>query len=127
MPCYDPRDDKVRTVIQKVDNPEVKRELMDALDRLNRVTQYLCFMIGESKVKEEYEELPTDIKVWSENHDVEDTERVLEKIQVQIKRGQRSASEVAKNLAEEALKVHPLSDYHIAWFYDLAKSHWLLK
>jgi hypothetical protein len=107
MPCQDPY------IVYEAD-PEIKA-------RLDRATQYLCFMIGESKLAGTYKDLPTKIRKWSMEHDESDTKRVKTTIRNMIKRGAKSPFIIANRLVEKAKKVHPVSDYHADWFYDMAK------
>jgi hypothetical protein len=78
-------------------------------------------MIGEAKLKGEFDKLAPSLKEWSEEHDIYDRERVEYKIREMVMEGKKSPFVIADKLYRAALRVHPVSEYHADWFYEVAK------
>ena len=109
-------------MIETIENPETKQKLMEARERLNTATRYLCFMLGEAKLNDKYDALPKPIRDWSSIHDVADEIRVRNRIKFLIREGESSPFMLAKTLMDAAVAVHPVSRYHVEWFYQMAQS-----
>ena len=80
MPCNSEQSDSCRERIVYMQNYDDKIKLNKALDELDTVTRYLCYIIGEYKHKKMFDELPKAIKKWSESHDQFDEKRIDSKI-----------------------------------------------
>ena len=122
MPCSDGGQSyQVQYVTKYKDTAETKRRVQVLKDRLDEVTQYLCFMVGESKLKGDFEGLPDKILKWSEEHDGIDVKRINDSIKILIRGGEKSPFIIAKKLYDKASAVHPISEYHADLFYSMAK------
>jgi len=109
-------------VISVATNEKDKKLLREMRKDLDRATQLLCYMIGEAKLNKQYNDLHTKVKEWSFKHDVNDHERVKESVRWMIENDcMDSAFLIANELLVRAKRVHPVSDYHAEWFYEMAK------
>jgi len=116
MPC---RDDSPHYVT--VENPKVK-------ERLDQVTQFLCYLCGELMEDGHLSYLQeTRLSKWWKDHQKKDTTRVTSAIKrrftTQVKKsGRRNPTSVADDLISSAEKVHPVSRYHKQWFRELCRT-----
>jgi hypothetical protein len=113
MPCRDGRDDcgiSTRTHDQVV-------------NRLDEVTQNLCFLCGEVEYRQYWETIENPrLKKWWREHQDSDRKRVQKEIQEMLKHNPDfTAARVATFLINAAVKVHPVSEWHKKWFLVLAE------
>jgi hypothetical protein len=111
MPC---RYDMPPDYIEYRTPPEVQGEL-------DRVTQLLCYSVGE--FKRMGHEMPKELEEWADKHHKCDDLRVQATISLMYDKG-LSKPEVLIHLIHEAEKVHPLSDFHRNWFFDMVSKHY---
>jgi hypothetical protein len=109
-----------------VRNDSEKRKLREQNEQmkeiLDKTTQNLCYLIGELKKDNLWDEYRTNnLTKWSKTHDDNDHKRVSGVIQKMIDNGVLDAKKIQKHLIDEALKVHDLSDYHRIWFLEMAE------
>ena len=93
---------------------------------LDRVTQFLCYLCGQAELEDKIKETPEPIQAWWILHKKHDAVRVekamLEALSVfqDFPNNAPSASDLAELFIARARQVHPLSDYHVDWFAEMA-------
>jgi hypothetical protein len=121
MPC---RCDDYPTdpTVPEVYYEKVRREL-------DRVTQFLCFMCGETEYahyfgskSDQAIDLPDRLQEWREKHQESDRIRVARQMKKDLggKRKYKDSATMAEAYIKKAEKVHPVSRFHKAWFQKLA-------
>lgn len=91
--------------------------------RLDEVTQNLCFVCGCIENIEEAKSLLTHGRIlkWWQEHQENDTIRIAAAMKNYVKDNpSKSGYEVADKFIIDAKKVHPVSEFHINWFYSIA-------
>lgn len=125
MPC---RDEFAATQTQNLCIEDLK-------NKLNEVTQNLCYLCGELKYNNELEEYANErIINWFEKHTEDDKKRVETNIKQYIKKYiekdnsvieeifrdiDEIGNEISYYFIDTAMKEHPVSNYHIDWFGNL--------
>jgi len=91
-------------------------------DRVDELTQNLCFMCGTITEKNLWKEFKNPrIKKWWKQHQKDDTERVTEAIKAYVKTHPKTTAEsIANRFIKDAEKEHPVSNYHKKWFHFIA-------
>jgi hypothetical protein len=97
--------------------------LANTQNRLDKATQYLCYVMGSLKEGGTLteSELPHELRVWARDHHLEDTSRLALKIR-DLAKGVTS-QELYEKLIREAEAVHPLSEWHKEWFKKMVNTY----
>jgi hypothetical protein len=102
---------------------EAVRERERAQERLDRVTQDLCYLCGSLEHSNALNKYASRrIKAWWKNYQRVDTERVAELMKGHYYHHPDDNPErVANKFIEAAEGAHPVSKFHRCWFHDLAR------
>jgi len=108
MPCEGPRGYYCDNSQQKV---------------VDNLTQNLCYLCGElSRCGNLGIYANGRILAWWKNHQENDTERVTEKMEKYYRQHKPCTPEqVTSAFIAKAEAVHPVSEFHMKWFLELAK------
>lgn len=89
---------------------------------IDALTQNLCFLCGTITEKKLWKKFNNQrIKQWWKKHQEDDTRRVTAAIGVYVKQHPLTqAITIAKRFIADAERVHPVSNFHQKWFYDIA-------
>ena len=98
-------------------------ERAETAKHMNLLTQDLCFLCGQLVARELLEEVASlRILKWWQNHQHDDTNRVVTRFEDLFQRDLNiTPGEAATRFIAEAVQEHPVSDYHRAWFHRLAE------
>lgn len=95
-----------------------------SLKKINELTQNLCYLCGTLIEKGLLGDvLNPRIKEWWETHITRDEERVRRQLKDHYGKSPDDAEhpgKVADGFAQRAMNVHPVSNWHKAWFVGLA-------
>lgn len=92
-------------------------------DKINALTQNLCFVCGNIESINGWSKLGnTRIKKWWDEHREADEERVTKKMDklIQENVAWRNPQRLASHFIKKAVGVHPVSEWHKKWFFNLA-------
>jgi hypothetical protein len=90
--------------------------------KIDELTQNMCFLCASVPKTMLTRKASQRILDWWKQHQADDTERVTEAIRAYVVKHPRTmATNIANRFIRDAEAVHPLSDYHKNWFYDIAK------
>ena len=125
MRCTGPTEAEMEAYYKATD-PDYRTPAEKRQDKYNnlkkysdKTTQYLCYMIGESKLDDTWDDLPIDIRVWSERHDDIDQKRIIQNVTKLVQDNPHwLPKDIVEKMVSDALKVHPLSEYHRNLFRD---------
>ncbi len=114
MPCKDER--------STYDNDGNRRDVKQLQERLDEVTQNLCYLCGTAETNALHILKGNKrLAKWWEDHQKADTKRVSEAMLGHIKAFKpMDSSEVARNFILLAKQEHPVSKFHEKWFHKLA-------
>ena len=92
-------------------------------EELNIITQNLCYLCGElSRCGNLGIYANGRILAWWKNHQENDTKRVTEKMEKYYRQHKPCTPEqVTSAFIAKAEAVHPVSEFHMKWFLELAK------
>lgn len=95
-------------------------------DRLDSVTQMLCWLCGELTYNGQLDYISENQKLakWWYDHKLSDNNRVKSQMESEVAE-YPSAAVMAKSFIHEAEKVHCVSNFHKEWFTNLATEVWL--
>jgi hypothetical protein len=90
---------------------------------IDKLTQKLCFLCGAITENKLWDRLYNDkISQWWIEHQIADTTRITAAIKAYVVKHPRTmATNIANRFIRDAEAVHPVSDFHRRWFYDIAK------
>jgi len=111
MPCHD----------QWLEEDDRRRDLKELNNRIDELSQNLCYLCGQVEYIGEFEDLTCNndrLRKWWKDHQNSDTRRVKKEMR-QIE--ERTPKKLANYFIKKAKEVHPVSKFHIEWFFDLAK------
>jgi hypothetical protein len=90
--------------------------------KIDELTQNMCFLCANLPKTMLTRKASQRILDWWKQHQADDTKRVTEAIRAYvIKHPRTMATNIANRFIREAEAVHPLSDFHKGWFYNIAK------
>jgi len=91
--------------------------------RLDRVTQLLCYLVGELKEDDIFARYAVpELERWASKHHRLDAKRLSGKMDEYLSSHPAcNAQELASRFLELALAVHPVSRWHRKWFFDMAE------
>lgn len=96
---------------------EYEKKLIEENDELTRLLCYLCGRLhGEGK----FNKMPTQLVRWWMKHQKLDYTRVTKQMAARLKKKPCNAAALAGMFITEAMKAHPLSDYHQLWLRAMA-------
>lgn len=114
MPCRDPEPYYPEPCSQC---PQLKR-------RLDRATQFLCYMIGEHRLTDpDGLELPEEISQWAAEHDHADVARIVRKVN-QLNADGKTEGQALAILCDKARQKHPLSKFHVNMFREIIRDQY---
>jgi hypothetical protein len=116
MPCCDDRSGYDYTSIPLSEYNSLK-------ERLDRVTQLLCYTLGTMMDYEGHGlfEEPALVEWWQEHLAADETRLAPKMVRHAQNNPRDNAEKVARHFLKQAQAVHPVSEYHIGWFMDLAE------
>lgn len=90
--------------------------------RLDSITQHLCFICGEATEHGLLHSLIKDnqaLRNWWVDHQMDETNRVLQLMEMYYRPGV-TAEELSEHFLKEAKKSYAVSSYHVSWFLRVA-------
>jgi len=112
MPC--------RSDIADYSNPHTDNELKYKKE-IDKLTQDLCYLCGQLEELERTDILNPRIQEWWIEHQTDDYKRVTKAMAEYVRKFKiKNANTLAECFIKKALEVHPVSDFHKNWFYQLA-------
>ena len=119
MPCRGPS-------IEEIKGMEAQQKAQQEIDK---VTQYLCYVIGYIKEHDVNLISGMDERVidWADNHHKRDTERVHFEMVTYVSSNYHDVEilsddyeKLVNHFTQRAKDVHPVSPFHVQWFRSLA-------
>lgn len=87
---------------------------------LDRYAQMLCYMVGEARENGTFDELPDNIKKWSETHAGIDYRRMVDTVDDDWENNPDSTPEdLTAAHIRKTEEIHPVSRYHKKWFLKM--------
>jgi len=93
-------------------------------DEIDALTQKLCFLCGNIEDEQLWGKIPKNKEIlqWWKKHHADDTKRVTAAIKEYVEQHPRTmATNIANLFIKRAESVHPVSEWHKDWFYEIAK------
>jgi hypothetical protein len=108
------------------------RTYEEARERCDKLAQMLCWVCGELQEKNtngvgfkltSWALENSELVDWWEKHQETDAKRVRHEMKAQAAKYD-TANEMAEAFIKRARRIHAVSDFHVAWFRDLAQQVW---
>lgn len=97
---------------------EYEKKLVDENDELTRL---LCYLCGRLTGEGQFKKMPAQLVGWWVKHQRLDFGRVSRQMDARLKKKSCSAQALANKFIVEAMKAHPLSDFHQIWLRKMAR------